>query len=255
MKSNLFKFLSVFFTLTLFILTSCEKPSAPDEQSAEDDARGSYIMADVFAMGNNEAGGGGKTVLENCYTVDRTHQDTVILSFDNCENRSGRIIVAFETPNPDSPKAVNTVMTFENYFVDNIAVEGTITSTFGGTINIPEINVIASNMVATFTNDKTISWSSNKTFKIVEGFGDGNISTNVLEISGTAEGINRKSEDYTSTYNAVTVKRACTTKYPISGTVTIVSNDGTTEIDYGSGECDNIITVTSNGISINVTLD
>jgi len=259
MKTNLLKILSVFFTIGLFALVSCEKPD-PDAQSAEDDARGSYIMADAFAIGNNEAGGGGgKADLPDCVDVYRNEQDTVILTFDNCDfrgaTRNGSIIINYTRELDFGERAASIIITFDNYTMDGISVEGKITTTFGGTYIRPAIHVVSENMLATFTDGKTISWSSDKTFTIVSGFGDGDISTNIIEMSGTASGINRESKSYTSVYNAVRVERSCDAGYPVSGTVTIESDKGTSVIDYGDGTCDKIITVTNNGLTVEVTLN
>ncbi|MCF6366283.1 MAG: hypothetical protein L3J35_08785 [Bacteroidales bacterium] len=257
MKTNLFKILSVFFALGLFALASCEKPD-PDAQSAEDDARGSYIMADAFAVGNTEAGGTGKASLPACVDVYRNQTDTIVLTFNNCDYlgsvRSGSLIINY-TRLDIGARAVNIIITFDNYTIDGIAVEGKITTTFGGTYIRPEINVVAENMSATFTDNKTISWSSDKTFTIVSGFGDGNISTNIIEMSGTASGINRQGKSYSSVYNKVRIERSCTAGYPVSGTVTIESDKGTSVIDYGNGTCDKTITVTNNGVTVEVTLN
>ena len=258
MKSNFLKFLSVFFALSIFVLASCEKPD-PDAQSAEDDARGSYIMADAFALGNTEAGGGGKAYLPECVEVYRNQIDTVILTFDNCDYngavRNGSIIVNYTLRPLIGDRAANIILTFDNYTMDGVAVEGTITTTFEGTIIRPEIHIVTDNMLATFPNQETISWSSDKTFTIVSGFGDGDFLTNIVEMSGTASGVNRKGESYSSVYNSVKVERSCESGYPVSGTVTIESDKGTSVIDYGEGECDKIISVTNNGVTITVTLD
>ncbi len=258
MKTNFFKILSVFFALGLFALASCEKPD-PDAQSAEDDARGSYIMADAFAIGNTEAGSGGKAYLPECVDVYRNQRDTVILAFNNCDYngavRNGSIIVNYTLRPLIGDRAANIIVTFDNYTMDDVSVEGTITTTFGGTILRPEIQIIADNMLASFPDNRTISWSSDKTFTIVSGFGDGSFLTNVVEMSGTASGVNRKGESYSSVYNSVKVERSCDAGYPVSGTTTIESDKGTSVIDYGEGECDKVITVTNNGVTITITLD
>ena len=258
MKSNFFKILTIFFAAGLLILSGCKKPD-PDKQSAEDDARGSYIMSDAFAVGNNQAGGGGgKADLPECVEVYKNDVDTVILTFNNCDFRgavrNGSIIIKYTRLADIGVRAAEIVITFDSYTINNIGVEGKITTTFGGTYIKPAINVVATDMVATFSDSRTISWSSNKTFTMLEGFGDGDISTNVIEISGTARGINRNGVSYTANYDKVTVDRSCEYGYPVSGTVTIVSENGTSVIDYGEGACDNIITVTNGKISVEVKL-
>lgn len=257
MKTTFLKVLPFILLIGFFAVSSCEKPD-PDGQSAEDDARGSYIMADAFAIGNNQAGSG-KAYLPDCVDVYKNGIDSVILTFDNCDYngavRNGKIIIKYTLRTGIGDRAADIIVAFENYTFNNIQVEGTITTTFGGTYIIPEIHVLASNMLAVFPDSKRISWSSDKTFKITEGFGDGDISTNVIEISGTASGVNRNGLSYSATYSAVTVDRSCEYGYPVSGTVTIISDKGTSVIDYGNGSCDNTITVTNNGVSVSLTLN
>ncbi len=261
MKTKHFKLIAIFFAVGLLAFSACKKPD-PDSQSAEDDARGSYIMADAFAVGNNEAGddGSGKAAYPEGMTVVRdTVAHTVTITFENCnfrgKIRNGIIHVGYTRIPTVGPKAVNLEITFENYTIDGIKVEGAIRTTFGGTYKVPEIHVVATNMKATFTDGKVLSWSSDKTFTITEGFGDNDIDNNVLEISGTVNGTNRAGEDFKSVYDKVTLKRSCPDGYPVSGTVTITSDKGTTVIDYGNGECDDIITVTNEGVSVTIHLN
>ena len=89
MKTKHFKIIALFFAVGLMAFSSCKKPD-PDSQSAEDDARGSYIMADAFAVANNEAGddGSGKAAYPEGMTVERdsgTH--SVTITFENCNFR------------------------------------------------------------------------------------------------------------------------------------------------------------------------
>ena len=261
MKTLNFKLIALLFVLSVFAFSSCDKPD-PDAQSAEDDARGAYILSDAFALGNNEAGGGsgGKADIPECMTIVRnTDTKTITITFNNClyrgATRNGIIHISYTVPNPDHPRAVSVTITFEDYKIDNVDVEGTISSTFGGSYTQPVIHVVSDNMVATFADGKTISWSSDQTFTITEGFGDGEIDNNVIVIGGTAEGINRKGMAYESVYSSVTVDRSCEYGYPVSGTVTITSDKGTSVIDYGNGTCDNEIEVTNSGVTVTISLN
>lgn len=260
MKTKHFKLIAVLFALGLFAFSACKKPD-PDSQSAEDDARGSYIMADAFAVSNSESGGtDGKAAYPTGMTVERdTVAHTVTITFDNCEFRgkvrNGIIQAAYTHIPTIGLRAVNLNITFDNYYIDGIHVEGGIRTSFGGTYKVPEINVIATNMKATFKDGKVISWDSNLTYKMTQGFGTYSIDDNVIEMSGTAKGTNRAGADYSSVYDKVTVDRSCASGYPISGTVTITSDKGTTVIDYGNGDCDDAITVTNNGVTLTIHLD
>lgn len=255
MKTNLFKIIAIFFAMGLFVVSSCKKPD-PDAQSAEDDARGSFIMADAFALGNDNAGGGGGGKLGGCMTRENIDENTVKLSFSNCDyrghTRNGAILIDYSHLLTMGERAFHLVITFENYSVDGIGVTGTISTTFQGPYTAPVIKVKARNMVATFGNGETIQWSSDKTFTIANFLNLDN--PNIVTMSGTANGTNRSGETYKSTYSNVKVDRSCELGYPVSGTVTIESDKGTTVIDYGNGNCDNEITVTNGGVSVNVKL-
>jgi hypothetical protein len=260
MKTTILKTLFMTLLSGALFMGSCVK-SQPDNQSAEDDARGSYIMADAFAVGNNEAGGGGGKSIPGCMTVVRnldTNPKTVDITFDNCDYRGAvrnGIIHASFSLGPEGLRAVSASLTFENYTFEGIAVEGTITSTFGGTLLLPEIHVVSENMVLTFTDSRSISYSSDMTFAFVNGLGDGILENVVIEVSGTADGVNRQGKSYTSVYNAVRFEGSCGTGYPVSGTVTINSDKGESVIDFGDGTCDKIITVTNGNASITITLN
>ncbi len=260
MKTKQFKIFVILFAIGLTVFSSCQKPD-PDSQSAEDNARGSYIMADAFAVSNSEAGGtGGKAVYPEGMTVVRdsiTHSLTI--RFDSCDFRgkirNGIIHVVYVPRFTIGLRAVDLTITFENYYIDGIHVEGTIKTTFGGTYLKPAIHVIATNMKATFPDNKVLSWSSDKTFTMTEGYGTYTIDDNVLEISGTVTGTNRAGKEFHSVYDQVTLKRSCPDGYPVSGTVTITSDKGETLIDYGDGTCDDIITISNNGVTITIHLN
>ncbi len=244
---------------TLFV-TSCEK-AQPDSQSAEDDARGSYIMADAFAVGNNEAGGGGGKNMIECMTVVRnetTNPKTLSITFDNCSYqgalRNGTINVSYSYIE-EGTRAVSVTISFDNYTINSVAVSGTISSTFSGTIPHPVINVTGDNMLLTFPDSKTISFDADLTFDFVNGLGDGLLNNVVYEVSGTFDGVNRDGKSYQSTYSDVRFEGSCESGYPVSGNVTIDSENGETGIDFGNGTCDKIITVSKGKVSINITLN
>jgi hypothetical protein len=260
MKILNIQFIALLFAVSIFTISSCSKPD-PDAQSAEDDARGGWAVGDAFALGNNEAGGGpgGKGLNPDCMTVDRSQGDGILsITFDNCDYRgavrNGIIHVSYTVPNDNEPRGVHATITFEDYSFDNMDIEGTIASTYQGPINRPTISVIATNMKATFNDGKFITWSSNKTYTITEGFGDGDLSNNIIEINGSADGINREDRSYESDYDGVTLDGSCELGYPVSGKVTINSDKGKSVIDYGNGACDKKIEVTNSGITVPVNL-
>ena len=264
MKIKAFKVLAIFFAVGLFMVTSCKKDvtSSPDSQSAEDDARGAYISAESFAMGNDEANdvGGGKAVNDTCWTrefVGDWQGGTITFVFDSCEYRGairkGTVKIVFTRVSSIHRRAVNTTITFDNYYVDGVKVEGTLTSTIKGDSIAPSFTVVGKDMKLTFADGKTAKWNATRTFTMVEGFITPNRDDNVIEMSGNVTGTNRKGIDFTSVQDKVRKEKTC--KWPVSGTNTITSDNGVTVIDYGNGECDNVITITRNGVSVDINLN
>lgn len=254
------------FTFLSWGLNSCDtnnqESDEPDAQSAEDDARGAYVVADAFALGNDTGGDtGGKAALEDtlCAIITRTGDllsGTITIDFDSCTYnerlRDGIVNVAYERVSVIHPRAVNTTITFTDYYIDGVKVEGTITSTIQGDSITPSYTINASNMVLTFPDSKTITWSSNRTYTMVQGFSTITRLDNVIEMSGTSEGVNRAGIDFSTVHDAIRIENIC--KWPVSGTNTITSDKGTTVIDFGNGTCDREITVTNNGMTVVVYL-
>ncbi|NPA44968.1 MAG: hypothetical protein GXO49_05495, partial [Chlorobi bacterium] len=214
MKTNLFKILAIFFAFGMFALTSCDT-SEPDQQSAEDDARGGYMMADAFAVSNdNTNDDGGKALLVEGMEIERSLlEHKVKITFSNCDyrgaKRNGVINIAYDFAlEPSNLGAYNLVITFEDYTVDGVGLEGTITTTFGGIYDTPAITIVGTGMVATFSNGETISWNSSQVYTLEGGFVNGLVGDTVV-VSGTSEGVNRKGESFKSTYANVTLNRAC----------------------------------------------
>lgn len=262
MKISALKILLLLLAAGMLMFTSCKKDlGSPDSQSAEDDARGAYVSAETFALGNDEANdtGGGKALLGNCWTrtVEGTWNEGVVtFVFDNCEYkgavRNGTVNIAYTRKLLIHRRAVNTVITFDNYSIDGVKVEGTLTSTIQGDSVAPSFTVVGKDMKLTFSDNRTIEWNATRTFTMVEGFTTIIRDDNVIEMSGTVTGVNRKGVSFESVQSKI--RREYTCKWPVSGTNTITSEDRVTVIDYGNGECDNIITVTSNGVSLDVNL-
>jgi hypothetical protein len=48
---------------------------------------------------------------------------------------------------------------------------------------------------------------------------------------------------------------ACRKPFPVSGTVSIIKNDATSILDFGNGECDNLATITIDGITKEIRLE
>jgi hypothetical protein len=192
---------------------------------------------------------------------------TVTLDFGNgCvgiygRERSGKIIVTYGGEFGD--QLANRVITFEDYFVNNRQITGSIelrdfnTNENGNltatrkridlAIHFPDGNKFTSN------GSTTITWT--------EGGGDDDLMNDVLSITGSYTGVSTRGRTVTHTIlEPVIVSYAC---YAEGGFARV---DGKTElritgarervrtVDFGDGTCDETITVTINGREYTLTI-
>ena len=158
--------------------------------------------------------------------------------------RRGKILVRFTTD--VNRRTAGAVVTREGYFVNDNQHTATRTFTdIGGgsfTVDVTNASIIRAN------HGGTHSWTANWTFTRTAGFGTPQVSDDVYRVTGSATGTNRNQVGYTATIQNPLIKRADCPKYFVQGTIGITNtNNRTMTLDYGSGTCDNIATVTVNG--------
>ncbi len=158
--------------------------------------------------------------------------------------RRGKILVRFTSD--VNRRTAGAVVTRENYFVNDNQHTATRTFTDTGlgsfTVDVTNASIIRAN------NGGTHSWTANWTFTRTAGFGTPQVSDDVYSVTGASSGTNRKGISYTSTIQSPLIKRADCPKYFVQGTMGITNfNNRVMTLDYGSGTCDNVATVTVNG--------
>jgi hypothetical protein len=88
---------------------------------------------------------------------------------------------------------------------------------------------------------------------MVAGQNTPQLSDDAYDITGSANGINRKGNAFTATITtALHVQAGC--PYIESGVVEHTVNNKTYTLDFGNGTCDNQATITVNGVSRTITL-
>lgn len=158
--------------------------------------------------------------------------------------RRGKILVRFTTDVNRRP--AGAVVTRRNYFVnDNQHTARRIFTDIGTgsfTVAVDSASIIRAN------NGGTHSWTANWTFTRTAGFGTAQVSDDVYSVTGSATGTNRKNVGYTATIQNPLIKRADCPKYFVQGTIGVTNtNSKVMTLDYGTGTCDNVATVTVNG--------
>ena len=196
-----------------------------------------------------------------CTTITITtngNGGTIILDFgDSCTLSngavvSGKIIIEYG-PIISGTRTIN--YTFENYVHNGNAVSG------GGEI-LREISNVNGNPQSTVNELITVSFPSSdvvatrdglRIVEWVDGFGSGTWVDNVYEVSGNWDTTFSTGLGRSGVVTQVLVRRlSCL--FVESGKLEIEQQGNVAEIDWGNGTCDNMATLTYNGVSYPIIL-
>jgi len=161
--------------------------------------------------------------------------------------RKGKVIITYENLRWE-PGAFRQV-TFEEFSIDDVLVEGIrrLENTSESTDDNPEFSVTLTGGQLTFTDGTTIT---REVDKLRVWNRAANPINDSVSVTGTANGSRRDGVTYeVEIIERLVYKRGCRVGrvfIPVSGVKQITSGDDVAIIDYGDGECDNIVTVTIN---------
>lgn len=265
--------ITLLFGIVVFT-SSCKKDEqeTPENTSVSaDDALAESLFDDVTNIANEayERGAGGLKssdlgyFLSGCATV--TLDTTVmprVLTIDfgdvNClcqdgRYRRGKIIVTFN----GRYWWPGTVITygFDNYFVDDNQLDGTKVVTnmgFNDDFHLYwDIQVVG---VINLANGGTLSWNASKEREWEAGYQTNTPFDDVYLITGSSNGIRPSGETWTKVIvNPLRIEIGC--RWIVSGTMEVTPEGLSTRVvDWGNGDCDNIITVMVNGNTYTVFL-
>lgn len=193
-------------------------------------------------------------------TIDTTGgQKVITIAFTNYVNgkntrvKNGKIIVTIAGAYMDQAEPFEKVVTFQDFYVDDNKIEGTRTVTKNAN-NPLEFNITMENAKITFSDGTSYTRTlENRTRTWSAGSTTATVWDDEYDITGSASGVNRKGENYTHTITtALHVATIC--PYIESGVISIVVGEKTATIDYGTGGCDRLATVTYNGKTHNILL-
>jgi len=196
-------------------------------------------------LGNHELGCGSVT------TDSAT--GTMTITFNNCIGpnghvRNGQIIITSHNGGYWDPGASWDV-TFNNFTIDGNPVTGSRhVENVGPASNGMTWNITAS---LTFTRpDATYrTWSSTRTRQLTQGYGDSIRTNNIYVINGTAAHADTRS-GRSANITITNITRDLSCAYITAGSLNVVpSNRPARLIEFGNGACDDIATVTKNGVT------
>ena len=245
------------------------------------------------AMGaNNDVGVAGSGVFygrpdtltptPRCFTITITHPGNtpfpVIIELDfgttGCQGPDGRVrrgkIITEYTNRLTYPGAIATT-NFDRFYVDAVHVEGTHKITNISATPVPPVNLARKfrveviNGKLTWPDGNFIEWNSNKTITQVEGLATPDYPRDdAFKIEGSANGYVKRGNLLVRWESTITepLLRRLTCRWIVKGRIRTVranlpdpnNSRWVAVLDFGTGNCDNLATITINGVTRQITL-
>ncbi len=271
------------------LFTACNKKEddvQPQTQTEEvtvgDNATGLSESDEVVAIAEDAMNRGGAALrvsaeqetYESAYgaviTVQKNGDGTGNITIDfgtgttgrDGRTRKGKIFIVYA----GSYRTHNSrqVVTFGNYYVNDHQVEGqkTLVTTVdnNGSYPIFVTNIKVESGKITWKDGKTTEWSGERTRKYDYKNTLLDLNDDLVTITGTTVGKSRNGVGFTAATTApLVVKIACAISQkswlPQEGTLEVTPEASTKRtVSYGSGACDQTVTVSANGKSWDITL-
>lgn len=270
-KTASFKLIWLAIGLLAFLITSCNDnsvdadTSVEDQESVEFDSEDDFYLDDVDDMASvqleKETGASGGKIAEDsderfsCAEITRTGTEesgTIVIDFgDGCVGprghvRKGKIVIDF-SGRRNTPGSFWTIE-FKDYFINNVAIEGLrkVNNISESNTGILVFKVEMENGMMTWPDGRQAKRTVNRTR---EHHLDDNNLLDRLIIYGTAEGNNRNGRGYyIEIIEPLVYSRECKQQgviLPIQGVKSISHGQRQITVDYGDGECDNVVTITN----------
>ena len=263
--------------LSLFII-SCSKEennssSSSDEakinaniDAVSDDI--SQIVDDQFDAQENSAGRSTtlpESILPSCAMVtvvvaNNTWTRTITFAagctLPNENVVSGTIIVSGSTNFGQPSHTIS--YSFVDFYHNNILIEGnkTIVRSLQSTATLAAVHPVANmniDLTVTYPNGNVYTRVGTRVREMIQGFGTPMIwLDNIFSVTGNWTTTFPSGTQTSTITTPLIVKMSC--PHIVSGVITIVRNNNTGTIDYGDGICDNLATVTINGVTTLITL-
>lgn len=277
LNSNLKLVLIALSLLIIALLSSCAEQELPFNPQDSDNAEIEVLAEAYFEdtddiaanamLGINEDGGRYENIEDErttcatvTYTGDRTG-GTIVIDFGNgCTDarqttRKGKIIITYEGRRFLPNSKVTT--TFENYFVNDIKIEGTrtLTNVTESRVDAPKFRIVLQGGKATWPDGSFITRESDHVREWKRAVSPLN---DEIWVTGNASGTNKSERSYTvEITNPLIYKRTCAAErvfIAVQGTKVLRTNSREVITDYGDGTCNRTITITVNGVSREITV-
>jgi hypothetical protein len=210
-----------------------------------------------------------KSMLPACAKVTWTLVDglfTGIIDFgaegcplENGNVLKGKLTITFSANFATSEQTIT--YSFDGFMHNGNKLQGTktITRSLKSTELLAAIHPVSTcsiDMTITFEDGKTYTTTGNRVKEMTEGYETkGNWDDNVFLVTGSGTTTMPNGDKCSSTIKTpLRYVMACKKPFPVSGTVLKVKNDTEALVDFGTGECDNLATVTIAGVTTTIEL-
>ena len=277
MKNCKVLFHALVAAISLLFLVSCNEDDRVTAMSEQEERELAQLAATPDEILDGEQSAIDEIIHEEdggrlaaaCANVIRNESDkTITIDFGSgCtgpygRERSGKVIITYGGVFGDH--VANRQITFDNYIVNGKQITGTI--------ELRDFNLDESgNPTLTRRHtDLRITWPDGNYFTSegsvtvtwLSGFGDRDLTNNVLEISGSNAGVSSRGRRVTRIITEpLMINFACRTdgNFPVvSGRMDVsiegLRRDRIRTIDFGNGQCDDIVEVTVSGKEYSVTI-
>lgn len=263
------------FIFSVSCTTQVEPTNGINEAEIENNALTAADFEEVDdmtsnAMGVADAGTGGRIEgmdddRMSCAVVTHdVENQTITIDFgDGCTGpngvtRSGMIIINYDGRRfvPGS----SWVVSFDNFYINDRHIEGvrTVTNVSESIDSNPAFHIVLEGGKITWPDSTFATREVDRTRVWVRASNPLLDEYHILAES-TTNGVNREGVNYTSLVTEDLIyKRACRGpkrgRVPVAGVKEVTIGDRSFTIDFGDGECDTMVTVTSNGESKTIDL-
>jgi hypothetical protein len=238
------------------ITFSCEKTEDTpanadlDEDTAMDITTLEDLTASVEAeIDDSEENNSAPCVDVTISPDDGTFPRTKTIDFgEGCVGKNGRtfrgIIQVVYSDTARNPGATRTV-SFQDFSIDDAQITGskvlTNVSEEAGRLTAISRNV---DLNVLFPNAESASWKLDQVYQIIEGAETWTRLDDVMELTGSASGIDREGNTFTTTITEPLLRRR-TCPWIGKGIRSVTVNGENFTIDYGEGDCNRVAILTN----------
>jgi hypothetical protein len=180
-------------------------------------------------------------------------------TLENGNVLKGKITLSFSGNFMSSEQTIT--YSFDGFYHNGIKIQGSksIIRTLKSTDLLAEVHPVLTHTIdltVTFEDGSVYTRVGNRVKEMVAGYDSKGVwSDNVSLVTGSHSTSKPNGDTWSSTIQTpLRYEMACKKCVPVSGTVLKVNNGVETLIDYGNGECDNLATTTTAGVTATIEL-